>query len=52
MNTPSRATMASAGLTFARGFTSAVEYEELLPGVEEGEVEYEITRQRWLATAG
>jgi RimJ/RimL family protein N-acetyltransferase len=51
VNTPSRATMASAGLTFARAFTSAEEYEVLLPGAEEGEVEYEITRKRWLEAA-
>ncbi|WP_410639761.1 GNAT family N-acetyltransferase [Amycolatopsis sp. lyj-346] len=52
VNTPSRATMASAGLTFARAFTSAGEYDDPIPGAEEGEVEYEITRRRWLEVAG
>ncbi|MFI5583941.1 GNAT family N-acetyltransferase [Amycolatopsis sp. NPDC051758] len=51
VNTPSRATMASAGLTFARAFTSAADYDEVLPGAEQGEVEYEITRSRWQGTA-
>ncbi|MDT7797944.1 MAG: hypothetical protein QOI78_1377 [Actinomycetota bacterium] len=48
VNTPSRATMASVGLTFARSFISAEDYEEVLPGAEQGEVEYEITRKQWL----
>ncbi|MEV6831532.1 GNAT family N-acetyltransferase [Amycolatopsis sp. NPDC051102] len=50
VNTPSRATMASAGMTFARTFVSAEEYEVVLPGTEHGEVEYEITREHWLET--
>jgi RimJ/RimL family protein N-acetyltransferase len=52
VNTPSRATMASAGLTFARAFTSAAEYADPIEGAEQGEVEYEITRKRWQETAG
>ncbi|KDN19707.1 GNAT family N-acetyltransferase [Amycolatopsis rifamycinica] len=52
VNTPSRATMASAGLTFARAFTSAAEYDDPIEGAEEGEVEYEITRRRWLEVVG
>ncbi|WP_326945911.1 GNAT family N-acetyltransferase [Amycolatopsis sp. NBC_01307] len=51
VNTPSRATMASAGLTFARAFTSAEDFTDVLPGTEQGEVEYEITRSRWLERA-
>lgn len=49
VNTPSRATMASAGLTFARAFTSAVDYEDPVEGADQGEVEYEIRRERWRA---
>jgi RimJ/RimL family protein N-acetyltransferase len=52
VNTPSRATMTSAGLTFARAFTSAADYADPVPGAEQGEVEYEITRDRWRAHAG
>ncbi|WIX87315.1 GNAT family N-acetyltransferase [Amycolatopsis sp. DG1A-15b] len=52
VNTPSRATMVSAGLTFARAFISAGEYDDPIEGTEQGEVEYEITRRRWLETAG
>ena len=48
VNTPSRATMASAGLTFARAFTSATDYDDPVEGAERGEVEYEITRRTWL----
>ena len=40
VNTASRATMSSVGLTFARAFASS----ESIPGAEHGEVEYEITR--------
>jgi len=43
----SRATMASVGLTFVRGFTE--EYDEPVAGHEQGEVEYAITREEWLA---
>ncbi|MFJ9784030.1 GNAT family N-acetyltransferase [Amycolatopsis sp. NPDC101161] len=49
VNTPSRATMTSAGLTFARAFTSATDYDDPVAGADQGEVEYEITRARWLA---
>ncbi len=45
INRPSRATMTSAGLTYARAFASS----ESIPGAEHGEVEYEITRQTYLA---
>jgi RimJ/RimL family protein N-acetyltransferase len=47
VNEPSRATMASVGLRFVRTFVE--EYDVPIPGHEQGEVEYDITRQRWLA---
>ncbi len=50
VNTPSRATMASVGMTFARAFTSAAEYDDQIEGAEQGEVEYELTRSHWLKT--
>jgi RimJ/RimL family protein N-acetyltransferase len=46
VNTPSRATMTSVGLTFARSYFSAEPYADPIPGAEQGEVEYEITRSR------
>jgi len=46
VNKPSRATMASVGLTFVRKF--AEEYDVPIPGHEHGEVEYDITQERWL----
>jgi RimJ/RimL family protein N-acetyltransferase len=46
VNQPSRATMASVGLTFVRAFTE--EFDDPIPGHEQGEVEYAITRERWL----
>jgi RimJ/RimL family protein N-acetyltransferase len=48
VNTASRATMSAVGLTFVRSFVTAVEYDELITGADEGEVEYEITRAAWL----
>ena len=45
VNAGSRATMASLGLTFVRSFTE--QYDEPVPGSEEGEVEYAITREEW-----
>jgi len=48
INAPSRATMAKLGLTFVRQFPSSEVGDEDAPlGVEEGEVEYEITRATW-----
>jgi hypothetical protein len=47
VNTPSRATLAAAGLTFARAFVSGDPYDDLVPGAEQGEVEYEIIRSTW-----
>ena len=52
VNAPSRATMAAAGMTFARAFISGDPYEELVPGAELGEVEYEITRAEWSRIRG
>ncbi len=47
VNAASRATMAAAGMTFARTFVSAETYDEIIPGAEQGEVEYELTRATW-----
>ncbi|HZC70801.1 MAG TPA: GNAT family N-acetyltransferase [Jatrophihabitans sp.] len=52
VNTASRATMSAAGLTFARSFVTAGGYDEPIPGTEEGEVEYEITRAMWEQSRG
>ncbi|GAA4980704.1 GNAT family N-acetyltransferase [Pseudonocardia tropica] len=49
VNTASRATMAAAGLSFARAFVSGETYEDRLPGAEQGEVEYDVTRDAWWA---
>jgi hypothetical protein len=45
--TPSRATMTAVGLTFARAFVSGEPSDDLVPGAEQSEVEYEITRGTW-----
>jgi RimJ/RimL family protein N-acetyltransferase len=50
VNLPSRATMAAVGLTYVRTFH--LEFDDPLPGSEQGEVEYAITRERWLAERG
>lgn len=47
VNAASRATMAAVGLTFTRAFVSGEPYDDLVPGAEQGEVEYEITRTTW-----
>lgn len=47
VNTPSRATMASVGLRYVRTFHQ--DFDDPLPGTEQGEVEYAITREEWLA---
>jgi RimJ/RimL family protein N-acetyltransferase len=52
VNTASRATMSSVGLTFARAFTSGEPYEDPVPGADRGEVEYEITRAMWQRMVG
>jgi RimJ/RimL family protein N-acetyltransferase len=51
-NAASRATMAAVGLTFARAFISGEPYDDLVPGAEQGEVEYELTRTTWLQRSG
>jgi RimJ/RimL family protein N-acetyltransferase len=48
VNTASRATMASIGMTLAR--TYVLEFDDPLPGTEQGEVEYELLRSTWLAS--
>jgi RimJ/RimL family protein N-acetyltransferase len=45
VNTPSRATMTSLGMTYVRSFHE--DYDDPLPGVEQGEVEYDMTRSAW-----
>jgi RimJ/RimL family protein N-acetyltransferase len=45
-NTAARATMSAAGLSHVRAFISGP-YDDLVPGAEQGEVEYEITRSTW-----
>ena len=47
VNTASRATMTAAGLTFARAFVSDAYDDDPVPGAEQGEVEYELTRAGW-----
>lgn len=47
VNVASRATMATAGLTFTRAFFSAEVYDDPVSGAEHGEVEHEITRTTW-----
>lgn len=47
VNAASRATMAAAGLRYVRTFH--VCFEDPIPGTEEGEVEYAVTRGQWLA---
>ncbi|WP_182874349.1 GNAT family N-acetyltransferase [Microbispora sp. H10670] len=48
VNTASRATMTSIGMRYVRTFHP--DWEEPLPGSHLGEVEYEITREQWLAS--
>jgi RimJ/RimL family protein N-acetyltransferase len=47
VNAASRATMAAVGLTFSRAFHSNEPYDDPIPGAEQGEVEYELTRTTW-----
>ncbi|MFD3459784.1 GNAT family N-acetyltransferase [Nocardia fluminea] len=47
VNTASRATMASVGMHYIR--TLHLDWDEPLPGSEQGEVEYAITDEQWLA---
>jgi RimJ/RimL family protein N-acetyltransferase len=47
VNAPSRAVMASIGMTYVRTFASESP-EPLVAGSDRGEVEYDITRDRWV----
>jgi RimJ/RimL family protein N-acetyltransferase len=47
VNAASRATLAAVGLTLTRAFVSDEAYDDLVPGAEEGEVEYEVTKTTW-----
>ncbi|KPM40486.1 hypothetical protein AK830_g6062 [Neonectria ditissima] len=47
VNKGSRATMASCGLNHVRTFHN--QYDTPPPGIEEGEVEYRITKEEWLS---
>ncbi len=47
VNAGSRATMAAVGMEHVRTFQ--LDWDEPIPGAEQGEVEYAITRQQWLA---
>jgi RimJ/RimL family protein N-acetyltransferase len=50
VNVASRATMAAVGMRHVRTFH--LEWDEPLPGTEQGEVEYAITRQEWGRSSG
>lgn len=50
-NTAARATMSAAGLSHVRAFISGP-YDDLVPGAEQGEVEYEITADAWHGISG
>jgi RimJ/RimL family protein N-acetyltransferase len=47
VNVGSRATMTAVGLTFARAFVSGEPYDDPIPGAEQGEVDYEMSRTTW-----
>jgi len=47
VNVGSRATMAAVGMEYVRTFDLAC--DEPIPGAEQGEVEYAILKERWLA---
>lgn len=46
VNEASRATMKACGMRHLRTFYA--EFDDPIPGTEEGEVEYAITREEWL----
>jgi RimJ/RimL family protein N-acetyltransferase len=50
INTASRATMASVGMTYVRTFHAST--DDPILGSEHGDVEYAITRNEWLAGQG
>jgi hypothetical protein len=39
-------------LAFTRAFVSDEPYDDLVPGAEQGEVEYEVTRTTWRRRSG
>ena len=45
-NTSSRAVLERIGLTYVRTFPTSMTAP--VEGIEEGEVEYEMTRERWM----
>lgn len=47
VNVASRATMVSCGLQHVRTFYNTYDGVDPIPGIEEGEVEYRITRDEW-----
>ena len=47
VNAASRATMVAVGLSFTRAFVSGAPYDDLIPGMEQGEVEYDVTATTW-----
>jgi RimJ/RimL family protein N-acetyltransferase len=50
VNAASRGVMTAVGMSYVRTFFG--EWEDPLPGTEEGEVEYELTRDAWLRGSG
>jgi len=50
VNTASRATMTAVGMKYVR--TQLVAWEDPIPGAEQGEVEYAITRDQWITRRG
>jgi RimJ/RimL family protein N-acetyltransferase len=48
--TGSRRVMEKAGLRYLRTFH--LEWDDPIPGTEQGEVEYELLREDWLRTGG
>jgi len=50
VNAASRGVMAAVGMSYVR--TYFPEWDEPLPGAEQGEVEYEITRADWEGQTG
>jgi RimJ/RimL family protein N-acetyltransferase len=52
VNAASRAAMVAAGLIFTRAFVSGEPYDDLVPGADQGEVEYEVTRTTWQHRSG
>jgi RimJ/RimL family protein N-acetyltransferase len=50
VNAGSRATMARVGLQYVRTFHE--QWDEPIPGAEQGEVEYALSRAAWLGPGG